>query len=1289
MSKEVVLSKRNDDENDTVVENEAVTPPVASDKETKSILTASATTEAQGDEGSDEEGKTTFQKYLESRRALQEKTEQRDGFFAANKGDVAETNVDEDTASTTKEAAEETLETVPVLQLESEDKNDMNGRVFAIRMVQTVAAAVTAFWFFFCYQQGLFTAFTTGGIEALSQGSIGTIFSPVLFVWIVALSLQKSIENKLHADTVRSELLNIVYPSSQTEERVKGELSRLCRQAAQLTASTNLSLDAINKAREGLQAEMDQFGDMSKKAETNVVRLTSIMKDRMVKLDALTKALYSRTVKIGDKAQESGDLLEGAAEKLMGRVSLIENEMNNGVTKVLNASSTVQSKIDNVKLILGETVDGLDEKSDEICARLKDTANDLKSHEETLSGSILSLNEQRELLNEAISAQTVDLKDVTQIFRDAVEDSKENLRHDRDEFERVIELLSNQTEDAGTVFDGRIDDMSGLIENMRGAIVEVDGRMGSQMDQLEQLIERLDGQGESFVEIGKTTSRKLGDAMTAALSSADAISSAVRKGADTLRSASEQAVTSSSKASETVLERVKILTQSNETVGKRLDEYTALFDKQKALLDKAANDAGEQSESIREILEEQADKVSMSYVAVRERIEDLRDSFEKPLHSLLDAVSKADSGAKQIDTVMSTRITELQEMSDRAVEQAGAIRQALRGQSQELSSLSGQLTGNAKAINEHMEEQRQALKDQVLESMKSIKTVADALQAQVTNVSNASHKASEKIHGLETKISARYEEIQRGSGRTFDTLDNLNIQLGENYGLMEKMMDKIQSNVETIVDVLQEGASEITEKSENASSNTEFLIQRLSELSNRVEQVSTNGTSQMEDVITLFQEKVNTMEEGTESISGRIRDVSMSLKEQVEEINEVAQLASSRVKEVGKTLENQAQDVHLVTDQAALKVENIQKTITEKFFELGSSIGEAVTRLEEAGLRFTQCADDVDVSSERIEKRFVGAGQEARNEIKNMSEVVEHTALLASKSVQRVKEETQMLVQEAEKALSVLRDVSSDYADRSNELNGQMERSIDLSQDYSNKIRSQISDVSSAANEAADKILARMSGLSDKAIDVGDVAMEVAKQIDESSTNIEEQSSKLLITSDKVKKTLDETSQIYVKQSSLLTKASDEAAKQASKVIDADFNLKREAFFTSAKFVVESLHSLAVDFTRLLEGGEVPEKTWKAYQKGDLGAFTKRLLQMSNDIPTDKIREKYADDHEFRNYVQRYFRQYEDLFDQAAKTDHGDLLSSTFGSSDIGKLYQFLCVILGREGRGEDKKLIH
>jgi len=60
------------------------------------------------------------------------------------------------------------------------------------------------------------------------------------------------------------------------------------------------------------------------------------------------------------------------------------------------------------------------------------------------------------------------------------------------------------------------------------------------------------------------------------------------------------------------------------------------------------------------------------------------------------------------------------------------------------------------------------------------------------------------------------------------------------------------------------------------------------------------------------------------------------------------------------------------------------------------------------------------------------------------------------------------------------------------------------------------------------------------------------------------------------------------------------------------------------------------------------------------------------------IRAKFEEDENFRKYVQRYLDHFERLLNQANESDPENLLSSTFLSADIGKLYLVLARSVGR-----------
>ena len=61
------------------------------------------------------------------------------------------------------------------------------------------------------------------------------------------------------------------------------------------------------------------------------------------------------------------------------------------------------------------------------------------------------------------------------------------------------------------------------------------------------------------------------------------------------------------------------------------------------------------------------------------------------------------------------------------------------------------------------------------------------------------------------------------------------------------------------------------------------------------------------------------------------------------------------------------------------------------------------------------------------------------------------------------------------------------------------------------------------------------------------------------------------------------------------------------------------------------------------------------------------------------IRDKYQRDTEFRDYVNRYLNDFDDLLESAQRLDQESLLRTTFLASDVGKVYMVLARALGRD----------
>jgi hypothetical protein len=121
-----------------------------------------------------------------------------------------------------------------------------------------------------------------------------------------------------------------------------------------------------------------------------------------------------------------------------------------------------------------------------------------------------------------------------------------------------------------------------------------------------------------------------------------------------------------------------------------------------------------------------------------------------------------------------------------------------------------------------------------------------------------------------------------------------------------------------------------------------------------------------------------------------------------------------------------------------------------------------------------------------------------------------------------------------------------------------------------------------------------------------------------------------------------------------------------------------EDFLKHAAFVSERLQSLAVDMNRILEAS-ISEEDWRRFNRGEKGIFVRKLLGFREKSKLAAINQKYKEDSEFREYVSRYLDQFGDLLKEARKSDHHDVLATTFLSSEMGKVYMLLARALDRD----------
>lgn len=118
-------------------------------------------------------------------------------------------------------------------------------------------------------------------------------------------------------------------------------------------------------------------------------------------------------------------------------------------------------------------------------------------------------------------------------------------------------------------------------------------------------------------------------------------------------------------------------------------------------------------------------------------------------------------------------------------------------------------------------------------------------------------------------------------------------------------------------------------------------------------------------------------------------------------------------------------------------------------------------------------------------------------------------------------------------------------------------------------------------------------------------------------------------------------------------------------------------FARTVGLLIEALNSTAIDVAKIFSN-EVTDEEWKAYLRGDRSIFTRRAVKLLDRQDAQAIVQRYNEDGEFREQVNRYIHDFEALLRRVMATREGTPIATTMLSSDAGKLYVALAQAIER-----------
>jgi len=1159
-------------------------------------------------------------------------------------------------------------------------------RSVLFRTVQTIGALVSMAWFALCivYFMG-----------SVSEGSlwldntpyemgifIAGMIAPVAFFWMILSYMQRNSDVRYYAESLRNEMHTLFFPSSEDEDsrRVNRDIERMTMQAAEMATSAKAALKAIHRARQGLRHEIKEFVSLARKGEHHILGLADSMVERSAELNDMTSKIENRITVLNEKSDMSARMWDEAAARMVERASDIEIIMEKNAGRMLDVADKAEQKSRTATDMFDTTITSLGLTVDAVIDRLSRINDEFSAHTRTLEHSSEDLSKETDRLGQIIDNQVEQLQDAAGRSVETVMQSLIAVQDQKDILENTITTLSAKANDIAAVITGSVDRLDQSAETITTKAETIETRITDKSKMIALSLESFDEQISRIDTVSEQASYRLSESVDTIISGATQISEAVRKGTENLARVSRDSVTQASTIMSNATQEIDRLRDTSQSNIDRIEHMAGILEILRRNIEQSGNIAREHMASLDHKVNEQSVALGEATMKLADQACAVALALEEPVRVIGVAIADADGRHEQIQSTLERRINDLKEASDKAVNNVETIRHSLREQAQEITMLSGQVTSKSRILNEELAENKALLSRTVDSALQDITRILEDVSSAENKIGEVSGNVVSDLQKSNGTMVETLEKLRQTSKQAVDTLDKTIQEYESAAGTIEERSESMNRSTQKTAEQIMGVGEQIFPLYERVEEGANKALNDLKDLHDHYDETSESVLEKIRTVGDIFDERRVNLENGATEAANLLKSSGDCLADKLENIETAAKTADDRMRSISSVMKAQSSDIHIMTDQTILKIENIQKLINEQFVELAQAVDQAITRVEEAGDGFDTQSTRITVSADDILNRFAAAGDMAKTKADMLMGAANDVVCSSKETISAINEQISLLERAGENSLSNLTKTGDTLIIKSREIDANMRHVLEQSQNYAGQMREQVQLMASNSADCIDEINQNIGTLKSCMDNVNIKTKEVVSLVQDSNRSLYEQSGRFVTAVAKSVEVTEHATDMFSRQSDHMIKAAQIAVSKADEMRSTEILAQREVFISSARFVLESLHSLSIDFVRTLDGS-VSDKSWKQYQKGDIALFTSQLAANMDQIPSDKIRNKYEQDTEFRSYVQKYMRHFEDIIDSAARYDRGSILSAAFMTSDVGRIYQYLCKVTGKEAR--------
>ncbi len=631
---------------------------------------------------------------------------------------------------------------------------------------------------------------------------------------------------------------------------------------------------------------------------------------------------------------------------------------------------------------------------------------------------------------------------------------------------------------------------------------------------------------------------------------------------------------------------------------------------------------------------------------------------ERNLRALVTAtqseVGRAVTDFATLGETLRRSASEHAEITTSATQRATVARDQLRRVAEEIAGAGNEASARSHAAADALRNSATALTAHADDALGRLGEVGQGFEALATRLRTAVDDAQAR-GGEAGRIAAETaRELARAGEKLKDELRAMEAAIDDHARTLETAAGRAATSIEEAGRRFAAEAGNLDDETVRAVATVDNAIKSLARQGTDVIATADNAVQRLGTVVTGFRQRADALAESATAAERRLNESAAALDGRARELTGTADTAGARVEQAADTIERRGRDLESAADRASARIDAAVSAIQRQGDVIAGVADKATNETGKAGQMLDAIGATIDqrIATARAQvadaERTLGAfaarlDAAAQGAVGNLNLLIE-----------TLERDDSGLAAQAGEAISKLREMSGAIA---------VERQSLLESSAKSREELETAIVMATRRGAELKTLA-----DETAGALGQIARNLATETQQLSGRADETRRAM---GDLVKAMAHEVEELGATAAGIEVKRHD--------LEDADRRQRRQNAVKASAAVIEGLNGLSVDLARTFEDEDLPDDLWRRYLGGEKGVFTRRLLGARSRDGHAGIAAKYRDDGEFRTYVDRYMRQFDELMRLAAEVDDEDVLAAALKSSDIGKLHRLLVAALGRD----------